>query len=337
MAQDFCASLTGAMLEACQGIPASCVSIHAPRFIDTIGDHTLFLAMRDVVRKAKLGSHNFFVLGPGRGTTATHTVALAASAGNRTVVHFHDPYHDGKSLLGIPGVHVRQAADLLIKAQHDFLHNFRSNREPLMFSTTKLIKPMITSLTSLVMKSYVTGFFDTPWVDFFTELFYATCPRGVHVVFSTRDSLAWAKSRQEHHRVLQETSPEMRRLSSIGFVCPFALDPRLLDPFSLVQCAAFARRFQAPGSKINESQEIAPRLSGSAALDFNDVGTLTLAAAMHKYNQYVHRLVPEDLLLQVNIFNGLLQEKPNSGAFFELEKKLIATFVETDSYPHPHP
>jgi hypothetical protein len=337
--QHFCANLTGAALDACEEIPESCVSIHAPRFIDAVGDHALFLAIRQVFAEAELGSDTFFVLGAGRGTTATHTVAKAASA-NRTVIHFKEGYRNRKGLGGAGGAKIKKAAGVLINGQHDLRSQYIGARQPLMRNTGALTTKAASALRSLVLESHVTGFFDSPFVHLFTELFFATCPHGVRVVLSTREALAWAKSRQKNHGKTARSTQDPSALASppgryprqnlkgstAGFVCPFALDPRLLDPFSLVQCAAFARRFQAPGSQINESQ--AHRLPGSAALDFGDVDTFTLATAMDKYNQYVHRLVPQDLLLDINFWNGFLLEKSSADALSDLEEKRIAEFTK---------
>ena len=179
----------------------------------------------------------------------------------------------------------------------------------------------------------ITGFFDSPWTNLFTELYFAMCPRGVRVILSTRDSYSWAISRQANHRRLEASSSSApahgRRLSHIGYICPFAPDPRLLDPFSMPQCAAFARRHQHK----NHSEHASTRLPGNAAMDFDDAPVHELAAAMEKYNQFVLNLVPDDLLLRINYFtSSLLENRMHSGrsardAWSEGQHNLVALFT----------
>ena len=338
---DFCYHLSGDMLAACQEIPARCISVRAPHFIEAIGDAQLFLAMRDVLRKAHLGHqhHHIYVLGAGRGTTGTHTTAQAASANNRTVAHYDQLYHNRVLLRN------RTRADLA-NAHHALRLQHNNSHGPPLLDTRALIKPLTTTLSSLITQWNVTGFFDSPWTHYFSELFFATCPLGVRVVVSVRDSLAWAISRQAYHRALQQeqdgtllsaVSLRGRRLSKSGFICPYAMDPRLLDPFSLTQCAAFARRLVLAPKKTNQTQGPAPqRLPGSAALDVDDLETHALAQTMHKYNQYVQRLVPEETLLRVDLFSSsLLPNSTHHGESYRdewtrLQSQLIATFVRED-------
>ena len=74
---NFCSELTGDVLDACKSIPESCVSLNAPPFNQIVGEPELFIRIKKVIQEASLGTHRFFVLGPGRGTTATHESAKA--------------------------------------------------------------------------------------------------------------------------------------------------------------------------------------------------------------------------------------------------------------------
>ena len=74
---NFCSELTGDVLTACKSIPESCVSLNAPPFNQIVGEPELFIRIKKVIQEASLGTHRFFVLGPGRGTTATHEAAKA--------------------------------------------------------------------------------------------------------------------------------------------------------------------------------------------------------------------------------------------------------------------
>ena len=74
---NFCSELTGDVLTACKSIPESCVSLNTPPFSQIVGEPELFIRIKKVIQEASLGTHRFFVLGPGRGTTATHEAAKA--------------------------------------------------------------------------------------------------------------------------------------------------------------------------------------------------------------------------------------------------------------------
>ena len=74
---NFCSELTGDVLTACKSIPESCVSLNTPPFNQIVGEPELFIRIKKVIQEASLGTHRFFVLGPGRGTTATHEAAKA--------------------------------------------------------------------------------------------------------------------------------------------------------------------------------------------------------------------------------------------------------------------
>ena len=57
-----------------------------------------------------------------------------------------------------------------------------------------------------------------------------------------------------------------------------------------------------------------------------------LALAMHKYNQYVRRLVPEDFLLQVDFFTAALLPNSTRAEWSQLQSSLILKFVtETEA------
>ena len=242
----FCSGIpAGSLLSACLAIPPSCLSLRTPRFLDAIGDTQLFLAMASTVRNVKLPpGASFFVLGPGRGTTATHETAKPASVGRRKVIHYDQVYFDGKGVGGTPG-----AQRALLHSVDAFLHKLRASPADgyhVMRNTSSLTSPLVAALRQLIGKEGITGFFDTPWVSFFTELYFAMCPRGVRVILSTRDAEAWAASRTTHHgRRLQDDpaswqgypaaasnasmpAANRRRLSQVGFLCPFGLDPREL-------------------------------------------------------------------------------------------------------------
>ena len=221
------------------------------------------------------------MLGPGQGSTATREVAPASSM-NRTVIHYHSivrppPYPEER-----PG---------WLKALVRAVHGVRGSDAAAAQSRSGLLLAPLEHAMRAAFARGVTGFFDTPWSFLFAELYLSMCARGVRVVLSTRDARSWAKSRR-------------RSKSLAGFVCPFAPDPRLLDPFSPTQCAAFGRRH------ANESGPAAPRRLAAAkprrlfGLDYVDVAAADLAVALAKYNEYVQRLVPDDLLLRVDYFSS---------------------------------
>ena len=326
----FCSQLTGDALTACRSIPERCVSLQAPPFRQVVGEPELFVMIKKVVREADLGTHRFFVLGPGRGTTATHETAQASSD-RRKVLHYVLVYGNGKPL---PENAASIAANGVVKAVHSYCDSLRFTRGSGPASTqstsTAVLWPTLEQgLRTIMVKQNVSGLFDSPWVNLFSELYLAMCARDVRVVFSTREAAAWGKSRHEDHG-----------MSATGFVCPFAEDPRLLDPFSWPQCAAFTRRYASSvGDHTNSSagaaREAAPkRLPGArAAYDIKDLTTDTLGKAMEKYNAYVLKLVPDDLLLEVDFFSSKLNEqKPGSRVsprdeWTRLEMSLIEAFT----------
>ena len=231
------------------------------------------------------------------------------------------------------GVHSQNGASIaargVIKATHSYSDNLRLNRADARSTSTSILWPTLEQgLRSLLVWQNVTGLFDNPFVNLFSELYLAMCTRGVRVVFSTRNADAWARSRIRDH--------------PSGFVCPFAPDVRLLDPFSWTQCAAFARRYapdrQSAAGDANSTaapQEAPPRrLPGTrAAHRADDLTPDKLGAAMEKYNAYVRRLVPDDLLLEADFFSSSLNEpKQNSSVsprveWTRLEMMLIEAFT----------
>ena len=111
---------------------------------------------------------------------------------------------------------------------------------------------------------------------------------------------------------------------------------QVLDPFSETQCAAFARRYSARG----EMPKTADMLPGHAALDFDDVEVRKLAMAMEKYNEYVLRLVPDDLLLLVDYFSSADNQAARSAQtardeWTEHTEALIHAFVRDSKLPPP--
>jgi len=273
--------------------------------------------IKKVVQEAELGTHRFFVLGPGRGTTATTETAQASSNNDRRVLHWKRLYGNGKLLP--PGSSASIAANGVVEAVHSYRDSLRLTRgsgpwsgpaSTQSTSTAVLWPTLEQGLRTMMVKQNVSGLFDSPWVNLFSDLYLAMCARDVRVVFSTREAAAWAKSRHEDHGT-----------TATGFVCPFAQDPRLLDPFSWPQCAAFSRRYASSVGDHTKSsagaREAAPkRLPGArAAYDVKDLTTDTLGKAMEKYNAYVLKLVPDDLLLGVNFFSSKLNEqKPGGGS-----------------------
>ena len=138
-AAPFCSNLTDELLAACLAIPKSCLASQSPPFKDLIGDPQLFLAINQVVQESGFAGHQFFVLGPGRGTTATHEATVAASAG-RMLIHFEQKYKDGmyrgNSL----------AALKFVSVYHAFVSYYRQRAWPLMMSTSPLVAPLTLSL-----------------------------------------------------------------------------------------------------------------------------------------------------------------------------------------------
>lgn len=323
----FCSQLTGEVLTACRAIPERCVSLRSPPFNEVVGQPQLFLMINQVVQEVSLGTHRFFVLGPGRGTTATHETAMASS-NNRKVVHYKIVYANGRQLLG-PNA-ATMAAERVVHAVGSYRNLLRSQPPGATASTTTSVlwRTLQKELRTMLVTQNVSGLFDSPWVNLFSELYLAMCTRDVRVVLSTRDAVSWAKSRHQDHGS-----------SRTGFVCPFAPDQRLLDPFSWPQCAAFARRYQTSAVDANSTgaREAAPKPKqlpgGRAAYDFHDVAESTLGIAMEKYNSYVLRLVPDDLLLEADFFSSKLNEqKPRStidprDEWTRLEMELIKAFT----------
>ena len=240
-------------------------------------------------------------------------------------------YADGKPLGPNHGASI--AARGVIKATHSYSDNLRLNRADARSTSTSILWPTLDELEqglrSLLVWQNVTGLFDNPFVNLFSELYLAMCTRGVRVVFSTRNADAWAHSRIRDH--------------PSEFVCPFAPDVRLLDPFSWTQCAAFARRYTDPdrqsaagdANSTAAPQEAPPRrLPGTrAAYRADDLTPDKLGAAMEKYNAYVRRLVLDDLLLEADFFSSSLNEpKQNSSVsprveWTRLEMMLIEAFT----------
>lgn len=230
------------------------------------------------------------------------------------------------------GVHSQNGASIaargVIKATHSYSDNLRLNRADARSTSTSILWPTLEQGLRSILWQNVTALFDSPWVNLFSELYLAMCTRGVRVVFSTRNADAWARSRIRDH--------------PSGFVCPFAPDVRLLDPFSWTQCAAFARRYapdrQSAAGDANSTaapQEAPPRrLPGTrAAHRADDLTPDKLGAAMEKYNAYVRRLVPDDLLLEADFFSSsLIEPKQNSNVsprdeWTRLEMMLIEAFT----------
>ena len=316
----FCSQLSGEVLAACMAIPERCVSLKAPPFVQVIGEPQLFVRIQQVVQEARLGAHDFFVLGPGRGTTATRETAMASSRG-RKVVHWADVIADGRFI----GDEAQRAARAFNGAVASYVRSLRDRSSEAATSTAMLWPTLLSGLRTMLVEQNISGLFDSPWDNLFSELYLAMCTRGVRVVFSTRGATAWAASRVESHGG-----------NATNFVCPFAEDPRLLDPFSWPQCAAMARRYtSAGGADSDDAPEAAPRRlpGGKAAYHFNEISERALGVALEKYNSYVIRLVPDDLLLEVNFFSSALNApKPGSNVsprdeWTWLEMQLIAAFT----------
>ena len=149
----------------------------------------------------------------------------------------------------------------------------------------------------------ITGFFDSPFPNFFTELYLATCPHN-KVVLGTRDSLSWATSRIKHHGN-----------SKTGLVCPHAASPALRDPFSYTQCAHFdtIRRAQtlAAGEDGHGRGAAAYAPRPNTSLNFNGISAPALAKVFEKYDAFVARMVPQNRLLRINLFTSE-QLRPNA-------------------------
>ena len=188
-------------------------------------------------------------------------------------------------------------------------------------------------LRTLLVEENVSGLFDSPWVNLFSELYLAMCTRGVRVVFTTRDAPAWAASRSENHGG-----------NLTNFLCPFAEDPMLLDPFSWTQCAAIARRYASSAAGVGSAgvtDGAAPKrlAGGKAAYNYLEVSTRTLGVAMEKYNAYVRRLVPDELMLEVDFFSSALNAPlPGTSVsardeWTRLEMQLIGAFTRDAHAP----
>lgn len=130
---------------------------------------------------------------------------------------------------------------------------------------------------------------DSPWVNIFAELYLALGPT-TKVVLLRRDAHSWASQRRRRH--------------TSALVC---LDGTVLDPFSFTQCAAR----NAPAGRVKR-------------IDYEH-----LMKSYQKYNQYVHSIVPENYLLDINLFTNSILEAENTTDIWSMaNKELIRTFLD---------
>jgi hypothetical protein len=122
---------------------------------------------------------------------------------------------------------------------------------------------------------------DTPWVNYFSELFYATCPQ-VKVFLFTRDSVDWATSRIAHHGG-----------SKAGFICPVH-EQIQYNPFSILECG------HSPGMRADKRK----KQGEGEALNNEHMSITQMATAYRKYNRLVRNIVPSKMLLELKIFQA---------------------------------
>lgn len=266
-------------------IAPECLTHRAPPLFGTIRNPVLFKKLAAELQK-HVSPSSPMVIVAGRGTTGTREVATVLEKGGRRVVHFVRCF----SCSG----NATRANLKFVHGVHTYLVDRRIGgrlaHEPLIASES-LATALVDTMKVLLAEG-VTAFTDTPWVNFFTELFYATCPH-VRVVLTTRDSVSWARSRKQNHAH-----------SSAFFLCPRAFDHDIADPFSITQCAA-----------RNTKQAAKNTFGNGSALDASDVSDENLSRAFDKYQDYVQRIVPAELLLNVNYFSSrvLISDAMSSG------------------------
>jgi len=130
---------------------------------------------------------------------------------------------------------------------------------------------------------------DSPWVNLFAEFYLALGPT-TKVVLLRRDAHTWASQRRRRHKS--------------ALVC---LDDTNLDPFSFTQCAAR----NAPAGRVHK-------------IDYE-----YLVKSYQKYNQYVHSIVPENYLLDINLFTNSILGAENVTDLWSIKsKELMRTFLD---------
>ena len=271
-------------------IPDICLSdIATPR--ELLPDKEAFVAIKRAVLKSTFSAMETIFLGAGQGTSGTRTgQGWCSDIFNlsRTNIHY-------TSISPKPSfVHRGQAST------HNFVFNYLGHalkkRRPAISKRRKASGVLPSSISSrefqrehgkalsfcfhdmLTLSPPLGCLSDAPWVAYFTELFYASCPR-TKVFLFTRDSLDWAESRQRKHSN-----------SRTGFICP-VYEQIQHDPFSITQCA-----------HSRAMQNGTHRFSGEA-LDNHDLSATQLAAQYRKYNIFVRNLVPKEKLLEIKLIS----------------------------------
>lgn len=274
-----------------------------------VGDVDFFLSLVDAVKvwRATSSSDGSIIIGAGRGTTGTHELAKMVGR-QRPTVHWAKWYDER-----IPRWRPMPPSknNEVIAAFHKLVGKIKKWREAgvsgrgVVGSSTAEIGALFVDYVKTCLRFNITGFFDSPFPEFFTEFYLATCPHN-KVVLGTRDSLSWATSRIKHHGTNK---------SKTGFVCPHAASPAIRDPFSYTQCAHFdtirrAQTWTASGDGPGRgAAEYASRPNTSLIL--NSVSAPALAKAFEKYDAFVARMVPQDRLLRINLFTSA-QLRPNA-------------------------
>jgi hypothetical protein len=253
-----------------------------PPFYQLVGEGEILLGLVEAVktwRESIRQPNATVVIGAGRGTTGTHTVAKAVGT-QQPALHYFEVYHPDKH----GGIIVKKSG--LRGSVRDGLFKW-IYETPVNVGTVGVARPFIRWMNHL-LKIGVTAFFDTPVTNVFAELYLATCPFN-KVILSSRDSTAWAQSRVKKH-----AGPH-----NIIFVCPYAHLPEIVDPFSWAQCAEYAKEKALQGHDLPPSYQ-----------SLHDVTEHQLITHLEKYDSFIGNMVPANRLLRVDLFSSKLLTLP---------------------------
>ena len=275
----FCNNAPQKLVAFCESLDSKCITTQMPPFYQLVGEGEILLGLVEAVktwRESIRQPNATVVIGAGRGTTGTHTVAYAVGTQQPTV-HYNEVYYPNKRNGGI----LKKKSGLRGSARDEL--NKWITETPVNVGTVRIARPFIRWINHL-FKIGVTAFFDTPITNVFAELYLATCPFN-KVILTSRDSIAWAQSRVKNHG-----AP-----NNIIFVCPYAHLPEIVDPFSWAQCAEYAKQKALQGHDLPRSYQ-----------SLRDVPKHELITQLEKYDSFIGKLVPANRLLRVDLFSSKL-------------------------------